>query len=64
MAAHVPFLEARGLDDVLEHYGFERRDVDEKHDALDDCRLTAKIYKELVKVPEPKVVTDLGWCKE
>ena len=45
----VPQDMPRGLDDLLEHFGFNRRDEEEKHNALDDCRMDAKVYLELCK---------------
>ena len=56
-------LLVRTLDSVLEHFGFEPRDEEEKHDAIRDCELTAKIYMELMKLPEPKRA-ELGFTKE
>ena len=53
----------RTLDSVLEHFGFEPRDEEEKHSAIEDCELTAKIYMELMQLPELKKAT-LGWTKE
>ena len=35
-----------GLDDALEHFGFQPRRVNESHDALVDARLAAKVYME------------------
>ena len=45
----VPSYMSRGLDELLEHFGHKRREEDAKHDALNDCRLAAKIYMELCK---------------
>ena len=56
-------LLVRTLDSVLEHFGFEPRDEEEKHSAIEDCELTAKIYMELMELPELKKAT-LGWTKE
>jgi len=39
----------RGLDDLLEHFGYERRCEDDKHDALTDCRCAAKTYMKLAE---------------
>ncbi len=39
----------RGLDDLLEHFGFSRRDEEEEHNAMEDCRMDAKVYLELCK---------------
>ena len=38
------------LDDLLEHYGHERRKVGKYHTATDDCELTAKVYKDMFKL--------------
>ena len=40
-------LESKGLDDLLEHFGFERREDAGYHDAVQDCQLTAKVYMAL-----------------
>ena len=64
MSYKVPYLTYRRLDDVLEHFGFERRNVEELHSATNDCRLTAKVYMKLVEVPDPKKNPTLGFCRE
>ena len=51
------------LDDVLEHFGYERRDPDAHHDAMRDCELTAKIYMDLMKLPARKTA-NLGFVKD
>ena len=38
-----------GLDDLLEHFGLERRAEGAKHDAEDDCLRTAELYSILHK---------------
>ena len=53
----------RTLDSVLEHFGFAPREEEEKHDAIHDCKLTAKIYMELIELPELKAVEG-GFVKE
>ena len=35
-----------GLDDALEHFGFQPRRETDNHDALVDARLAAKVYME------------------
>ena len=64
MSSKVPYLSYRNLDDILEHFGFDRRNMDELHNATNDCRLTAKIYMKLVEVPDPKKNPTLGFCRE
>ena len=49
MAEGLPLLKSRMLDDLLEYFNFERRGEDEKHDAVNDCELTAKVYMKLVE---------------
>ena len=56
-------LLVRTLDSGLEHFGFDPRDEEEKHDAIRDCELTAKIYMELMELPEPNKAA-LGFAKE
>jgi DNA polymerase III epsilon subunit-like protein len=64
MSFKVPCLPHRTLDDVLEYFGFERRDPEELHSALNDCRQAAKVYMKLVEVPDPKKNPTLGFCRE
>ena len=64
MSYKVPYLTHRTLDDVLEHFNYERRNVEEHHSAMNDCRLTAKVYMKLVEVPDPKKNPTLGFCRE
>ena len=33
-----------GLDDALEHFGFEKREEGDSHNALVDARLAAQVY--------------------
>ena len=54
MANRIPFLNMVTLDDALEHFGHERRDVDKHHDALEDARLAAKVYMSIMAMPEMK----------
>ena len=56
-------LHARTLDEVLEFFGYEPRDNEEKHDAIQDCELTAKIYMKLFELPPLKEAT-LGFAKQ
>ena len=56
-------LDSKTLDDLLEHFGFERREEDAHHEAIQDCELTAKKYMELMKTKKPKV-SSLGFCKQ
>ena len=42
------------LDDALEHFGFERRKEDARHDALNDARLAALVYMKAIKLPALK----------
>ena len=51
MAKQLPGIKTCQLDDVLEYFNYERRDPEAKHDALEDCRLTAKVYMEMMKRP-------------
>ena len=51
------------LDDVLVHFGYKRRDANAPHEAIKDCELTAKIYMDLMKLPERKT-SDLGFVKD
>ena len=64
MSFKVPCLPLRTLDDVLEHFNYERRNVEELHSAINDCRLTAKIFMKLVEVPDLKKNPTLGFCHE
>ena len=50
------------LDDALEHFGYRRREEDAFHDALDDARLTAKVYMQAVRL-HPLKDCDLGFIK-
>ena len=63
LADRLPKCEIKLLDEVLEHCGFERREEDALHDALDDAQLAAKVYMYLIKQPEP-YKSHLGFCKE
>ena len=54
MADRVPFLVHGGLDDLLEHFGHPRSDLEAYYDAMEDCILTAKVYMDIVKIPEKK----------
>ena len=56
-------MDYRTLDGCLEHFEYEPRDTDAVYDAMNDCILTAKVYMELVKIPEEKKWT-LGFTKE
>ena len=60
MAKFVPKLFVYDLVSCLDHFKIEGREGD-KHDALEDCRLTAKFYMELMNRPESKNTT-LGFC--
>lgn len=62
----VPQDMQRGLDDLLECFGYERRDEEERHDALEDCRLDAKVYLELCKnvKAERTVVAESGGSEQ
>ena len=51
------------LDDALEHFGFDRREPDMFHDALDDARLAAKVYMEAIQLP-PLKEAKLGFAHE
>ena len=63
MSRQVPFLKFHGLDDLLEHFGFERRSLEVKHDAQADCILTAKVYMEIMKI-SVKQQPSLGFVKK
>ena len=54
MACKVPGLNVFTLDDVLEHFGHERRDMNKYHEALEDARCTAKVYMSMMAMPEIK----------
>ena len=60
MCERVPETKTFILDDVLEHFGFERREEGARHDAREDCTLSAKVYMELMKHP-PLKVAELGF---
>lgn len=38
------------LDDALSHFGYDRRDEDDPHDALEDARLAAQVYMAAMKL--------------
>ena len=63
MSYRVEKMVHRTLDDCLEHFGYEPRDTDAVHDAMNDCILAANVYMELAKIPEEKKWT-LGFTKE
>ena len=54
MANKIPGLNMISLDDALEHFGHERRDLDKPHDALEDARCAAKVYMSIMAMPEMK----------
>ena len=54
MASKIPGLKMMTLDDVLDHFGHERRDVEKPHDALEDARCAAKVYMSMMAMPEMK----------
>ena len=51
------------LDDALEHFGYRRRKEDAYHDALDDARLTAKVYMQAVQLA-PLKEPDYGFVSQ
>ena len=63
LADRMPKCENKSLDDVLEHCGFERREEDEPHDAIEDAKLAAKLYMFLIRQPEP-YKSHLDFCPE
>jgi len=63
MSDGIPGVSMRFLDDLLEHFGYERRDPEQAHDAVNDCRLTAKVYMDLMKISHLKK-SHLGFIKE
>ena len=42
------------LDDALEYFGHERRDLEKFHEALEDARCAAKVYMSIMQMPEMK----------
>ena len=54
MGFKVPGLNMVTLDDALEHFGHDRRDVDKPHDALEDARCAAKVYMSIMAMPDMK----------
>ena len=54
MANHLPDLMWVTLDDLLQYFGFERREEGEPHAALEDAQCAAKVYMKLMEGPPPK----------
>ena len=63
MSSKLPGLNFIFLDDVLEYFGHERRDLDKDHNAYDDARLAATIYMEMMKRMDIKNPS-LGFVRE
>ena len=63
MANRDPEIKFGTLDDILEHFGHERRDPDSFHNAYQDAKLTAKIYMDMMQRPVFESVS-LGFVKE
>lgn len=55
------------MDALLEHFDFDPRDESEAHDAIEDCKLAAKVYMKLTELRPPKK-SELGfemkWTKD
>ena len=49
-----PKIKYRGLDNVCSVLELPMRDPDGEHDALEDAKLAANVYMELMQRPEPK----------
>ena len=49
IAHQLPDVMGFSLDDLLERFGFDRREEDATHDALTDARLTAQVYLAMMK---------------
>ena len=54
MANQVPNLMWVTLDDLLGHFGFDRGEEGEPHEALEDAQCAAKVYLKLLEMPEMK----------
>jgi len=63
LAQHMGLAPPYKLDDLLEKLGFERRHPQNKHKAMEDCQLTAKVYMALLKLSSD-VKTKLGFVKD
>ena len=50
-------LYVRTLDEILKFFKFEQRDNGEKHDDIQGCELTVKIYMKLFELPSLKMAT-------
>ena len=50
------------LDDILAYFGYARRGEYEKHEAVNDCQLAAKVYMKMMQMPPLKKAT-LGFIK-
>jgi len=59
----LPGITKRGLDDLLEYFGKERRPIYKLHDAIEDSKLAAFVYMEIMKMPKVKA-EDLGFVNE
>ena len=51
------------LDDILEYFNYDRRDLSKFHDAMTDAGLTAQVYMKMMTAPPPSV-SHLGFTKE
>ena len=52
MSRGLPGLKSRSLDDLLEYFGYKPREEDAKHNAVEDCELTAKVYMAILDKQE------------
>ena len=50
------------LDDLLEYFEYDRRDLDETHDAIADAGFAADVYMKLMTAP-PAPISKLRFWK-
>ena len=62
MAGQLPGKPLALLDDILEYFGYERRNLDDFHDAMNDANLAAQVYMKMMLSPPPNL-SHLGFTK-